>query len=127
MLGSRFAGRWRFDEDAPVVRAEAFGESLPGLRVLQRCELLFQFQFAASVQRVEPVRKSFAKFSTENFVVNQKWFGQFGLRGFGHLDIDPASAVERWAAAGNESVYVRMMLQPLIPGVQDQQRGGADA
>ena len=124
MFGSRFAGRRWLDKDAPVVLAETFEERLPGLRVLQRRKPGFQFQFSPSVQRVESANVAPAKLLTENSVVNQKWPGRFGTGRACQLAVDPAPTVQRRAAAGNQSVYVRMMVQPLVPGVQHHQRSG---
>ncbi len=61
------------------------------------------------MQRFEFAKEQLLKGCTQSLVVNQERSGGFGSSSFGHAVRYPPLAVQRRAAAGNESVNVWVM------------------
>jgi hypothetical protein len=103
------APEWAFCVNHPVgaeKRAKPRGE---GLRILQRGEGSMEGDFVLRVQRFEAIHELAPEHFFE-YVNRQK---EVLLR------VDPPRMVWRQTAGGNHAMNVRMMLELLIPGVED--------
>ena len=119
VLGVGVLRRGRFDEDHPVAVAQRLQPVAEGGRVLQVRPAVGQLQFAVPVQTRQTGQKLVAKTGTQHAVVDQVRLvlASHPTR----LAPNPLLTVLRGPAAGDQGMQVGIMLQVLVPGVQDHQ------
>ena len=119
LLGLRLLCRGWLDVDDPGAVARRRQPGREGGRFLQARPLAFQLQLALPVQTRQTGQELVPETLAQHAVVDQ--VGPLAAMVPAMPAPDPLSAVHRWTTAGNQRMQVRIVLQPLVPGVEHQQ------
>jgi len=116
--------RRTFDENVPIGCSEFIEPRFQSRRILELRPLAFEPQLPVSHQPPKSVDKVLAELSPQLFVVHQERFSAASLRRMAAGD--PTSSVERRTAAGDQRVDMRVMVEPLVSGVEHELCGGLE-
>ena len=115
LIGS--AERW-FAVDHPVQRIKLADQTSEQLGLRQAAKQAVELELSRSVSLLD----GFQELAAENFAENPLWEKEAGIS-----RADPAGVIARQAAGGHDAVNVGMMLQLLIPGVEDAEEANLGA